>query len=188
MALILTAARRLFAANGFEATSMDDIAEAAGVAKGAVYHHFASKEAVFLRVLEDVQAGLAAAPMPPGALQAGDPADLIAAGVLSYLLAASEPEIRRILLIDGPAVVGWRKWREIDDRYFGAVARMAVRGLLGDAAPAREVEPMAHLLMGAVMEAAILCATAEDPKTTARELSSALRRMLVGMARDAGRA
>jgi AcrR family transcriptional regulator len=185
VAMILTAARRQFAANGFDATSMDEIAEAAGVAKGAVYHHFASKEAVFLRVLEDVQAGLAAAPMPPEAAQAGDPADLIAAGVLSYLLAASEPEIRRILLIDGPAVVGWRKWREIDDRYFGAVARMAVRGLLGDAAPAREVEPMAHLLMGAVMEAAILCATAEDPQTTARDLASALRRMLLGMARNA---
>ena len=57
MALILEGARRLFAANGFDATSMDDIAEAASVAKGAVYHHFASKEAVFLRVLEDVQAG-----------------------------------------------------------------------------------------------------------------------------------
>jgi AcrR family transcriptional regulator len=185
VAMILIAARRQFAANGFDATSMDGIAEAAGVAKGAVYHHFASKEAVFLKVLEDVQAGLAAAPAPPEVPQAGHPADLIAAGVLSYLLAASEPDIRRILLIDGPAVVGWRKWREIDDRYFGAVARMAVKGLLGDAAPAREVEPMAHLLMGAVMEAAILCATAEDPQTAARDLSSALRRMLLGMARNA---
>lgn len=65
VAMILEGARRLFAANGFDATSMDDIAEAAGVAKGAVYHHFASKEVVFLRVLEDVQAAIAAAPVPP---------------------------------------------------------------------------------------------------------------------------
>jgi AcrR family transcriptional regulator len=185
VATILTVARRLFAARGFDATSIDDIAEAAGVAKGAVYHHFASKEAVFLRVLDDVQAGIAAAPVPPEALQERDPAELIAAGVLGYLLAASEPDVRRVLLIDGPAVVGWRKWREIDDRYFGAGARIAMKRLLGEAAPAREVELMAHLLMGAVMEAAIICATAEDPQTTARELSSALRRMLLGMARDA---
>jgi len=178
-------ARRLFAANGFDATSIDDIAEAAGVAKGAVYHHFASKEAVFLRVLEDVQAAIATAPVPPEALKERDPAEQIAGAVLHYLLAASEPHVRRVLLIDEPAVIGWRKWREIDDRFFGAGARFAMARLLGEAAPAREVELMAHLLMGAVMEAAILCATAEDPETTARDLSSALRRMLLGMARDA---
>lgn len=105
--------------------------------------------------------------------------------MLRYLLAASEPDVRRVLLIDGPAVIGWRKWREIDDRFFGAGARFAMTRLLGEASPAREVELMAHLLMGAVMEAAIICATAEDPEVTARELSSALRRMLLGMARDA---
>jgi len=181
---ILAAAHRLFASNGFDATSMDDIAEAAGVAKGAVYHHFASKEALFLRVLEEVQAGIAAAPVSPEVLAGRDPAEQIAGAVLAYLLAASEPDVRRILLIDGPAVIGWRKWREIDDRYFGAGARMAVQRLVGEVAPAREVELMAHLLMGAVMEAAIICATAEDPETTARELASAFRRMLAGMARD----
>ena len=183
--MILEGARRLFAANGFDATSIDDIAEAAGVAKGAVYHHFTSKEAVFLRVLEDVQAAIAAAPIPPEAFEERDPAEQIAGAVLRYLLAASEPDVRRVLLVDGPAVVGWRKWREIDDRFFGAGARFAMARLLGEAAPAREVELMAHLLMGAVMEAAILCATADDPQTTARDLSSAIRRMLLGMARDA---
>lgn len=184
VAMILEGARRRFAANGFDATSIDDIAEAAGVAKGAVYHHFASKEAVFLQVLENVQATIASAPVPPEALKERDPAEQIAGAVLRYLLAASEPDVRRVLLIDGPAVIGWRRWREIDDRFFGAGARFAMGRLLGDAAPAREVELMAHLLMGAVMEAAILCATAEDPQTTARELSSALGRMLLGMARD----
>jgi AcrR family transcriptional regulator len=185
VAMILEGARRLFAANGFDATSIDDIAEAAGVAKGAVYHHFTSKEAVFLRVLEDVQAAIAAAPISSEAFDERDPAEQIASAVLRYLVAASEPDVRRVLLIDGPAVIGWRKWREIDDRFFGAGARFAMAQLLGEAAPAREVELMAHLLMGAVMEAAILCATAEDPEATARDLSSALRRMLLGMARHA---
>jgi AcrR family transcriptional regulator len=184
VAMILTRARGLFADKGFDATSMDEIAEAAGVAQGAVYHHFASKEAVFLRVLEEIQAGIAAAPLAPEILNESEPAGQIAAAVLSYLLAASEPQVRRVLLIDGPAVIGWRKWREIDDRFFGAGARYAVERLLGETAPSGEVEMTAHLLMGAVMEAAILCATADDPQTTARELTSALRRMLLGMARE----
>jgi len=124
------------------------------------------------------------APISPEVLKARDPASQIAAAVLSYLLAASDAEVRRILLIDGPAVIGWRKWREIDDRFFGAGARSAVKRLLGEAAAAREVEATVHLLMGAVMEAALRCAAADDPEATARDLSSALERMLRGIARN----
>jgi AcrR family transcriptional regulator len=181
IALILNEARRLFAERGFEAASIDDIAAAAGVAKGAVYHHFESKEAVFQRVLEDIQAALLAAPPPPEALAGNDPVELIVGGVLRYLLAASEPEVRRILLIDGPAVIGWRRWREIDDRYFGAGARLAMRLLLGERATEADVAATTHLVMGAVMEAALVCATAKDPKAAAEELCGALRPMLAGL-------
>ena len=179
---ILAEARRLFTARGFEATSIDDIAEAAGVAKGAVYHHFASKEAVFQRVLEDMQAAIAAAPLPAEASAPDDLIEQIAAATLRYLLTASEPEFRRVLLIDGPAVIGWRRWREIDDRFFGAGARLAMKWLLGPEASDSEVDAMTHLMMGAVMEAALVCATADDPQRAARELSSALGRMLGGLA------
>ena len=179
--VILAEARRLFTDRGFEATSIDDIADAAGVAKGAVYHHFASKEAVFQRILEDVQAEIASA--PARLLETRDAAELIAAGTLHYLLAASAPEVRRILLIDGPAVIGWRRWREIDDRYFGAGARLAMSHLLGADASEDEIEALTHLVMGAVMEAALVCAVADDPARAARELSSALGRMLRGAAK-----
>jgi AcrR family transcriptional regulator len=179
--MILDSARGLFTDKGFEGASIDDIAAAAGVAKGAVYHHFESKEALFERVLEGVQADLAAASPPPGFQVVRDPAQLIAAGVLHYLLAASEPARRRILLIDGPAVIGWRKWRDIDDRYFGAGTRAAVRAVLGEGAAEGEVEVLAHLLLGAVMEAALMCAVADDPGRTARELSAAIGRMMQGL-------
>jgi AcrR family transcriptional regulator len=179
--MILDAARRLFADRGFEAASIDDIAEAAGVAKGAVYHHFESKEALFERVLEGVQAELAGAPPPPGFRLPDDPVQQIALGVRHYLVAASEPARRRILLIDGPAVIGWRKWREIDDRYFGAGTRAAVKRVLGEAAAEHEVDLLAHLLLGAVMEAALMCATADDPARAADELSSAVGRMIEGL-------
>ena len=178
---ILAEARRLFTERGFEATSVDDVAEAAGVAKGAVYHHFASKEALFQRVLEGMQAAIATS-VPAEAPAPSDLVDQIAAATLHYLLTASEPAFRRVLLIDGPAVIGWRRWREIDDRFFGAGARAAVAMLLGPAAAPGEVETVSHLLLGAVMEAALVCATAPDPKQTARAMAQGLQRMLRGLA------
>ncbi|HUO91339.1 MAG TPA: helix-turn-helix domain-containing protein [Rhizomicrobium sp.] len=178
---ILAAARALFADEGFEAASIDGIAAKAGVAKGAVYHHFASKEEIFTRVLEDVQAEIAALPVPASTRALRDPVDIIAAETLRYLLAASEPSRKRILLIDGPAVIGWRKWREIDDRFFGAGARAALAAVTRGTSGARELDALAHLLMGAVMEACLVCATAPDAKKAARELSAGLRKMLEGL-------
>jgi len=180
---ILAAARKLFASAGFEATSIDGIAAKAGVAKGAVYHHFESKEEIFTRVLEDVQAEIAALPMPAATRALPDPLDITAAETLRYLLAATEPSRKRILLIDGPAVIGWRKWREIDDRFFGAGARAAMTIVLGPGAPPREIDAVTHLVMGAVMEACLVCATAPEPKKAARELSAGLRKMLEGLRR-----
>jgi len=180
---ILAAARKLFATTGFEATSIDGIAAKAGVAKGAVYHHFDSKEEIFTRVLEDVQAEIAASPVPAATRAMSDPLDMIAAETLRYLLAATEPSRKRILLIDGPAVIGWRKWREIDDRFFGAGAKAAITHVLGAGAPPREIDAVTHLVMGAVMEACLVCATAADTKKAARELSAGLRKMLEGLRR-----
>jgi len=178
---ILTSARKLFATTGFVATSIDGIAAKAGVAKGAVYHHFDSKEEIFTRVLEDVQAEIAASPVPAATRAMSDPLDMIAAETLRYLLAATEPSRKRILLIDGPAVIGWRKWREIDDRFFGSGAKDAMTHVLGAGAPPREIDAVTHLVMGAVMEACLVCATAPEPKKAARELSSGLRKMLEGL-------
>ena len=177
---ILAAARKLFASDGFDATSIDAIAAKAGVAKGAVYHHFESKEEIFTSVLEDVQAEIAALPIPAATRAMADPIDQIAAETLRYLVAATEPSRKRVLLIDGPAVIGWKKWREIDDRFFGAGARAAMCIVLGPRAPAREVDAATHLLMGAIMEACLVCATAPDAKKAARDLSAGLRRMLEG--------
>ena len=181
IAAIEAAARKLFAGRGFAETSIDDIAARAGVAKGAVYHHFASKEAIFARLVDAVQAELAAelAGAPPR--RVADPADAFADAVLRYLLAASEPERKRILLIDGPAVIGWQAWREIDAKYFGAGTRIAVAALLGADPAARAVEAVSHLVLGAVMEAALVCASADDARRSARDFSAALRRMLAGL-------
>jgi AcrR family transcriptional regulator len=182
-AAILASARALFAERGFEATSIDDIAVAAGVAKGAVYHHYPSKEAIFVAVLDATQQAVAAAEPPAELFAMADPVERIGAATLHYLTVVSEPATRRILLVDGPVVIGWARWREIDDRYFGAGARMALQAVLGPAASEAEVDAATHLVMGAVMEAALACATAADPVATARELTGALTRMLGGLRR-----
>jgi len=181
VAAILASARALFGEDGFEATIIDDIAEGAHVAKGAVYHHFESKEAIFTKVLEAVQMEILQMPVARAARSQGDLADRIADGVEHYLLAASAPGIRRILLVDGPVVVGWRRWREIDDKYLGAGARQANAALLGAGASPAEIDALTHLVMGAVMEAAMVCAAAADFEDSARSLTAALRRMLKGL-------
>jgi AcrR family transcriptional regulator len=180
---ILAGARALFAERGFDATSIDDIALAAGVTKGAVYHHFTSKEVIFVQVLDAVHQDVANAPVPPEILKIADPIDMLAAGVLQYLKTVCEPPTRRILLIDGPVVIGWARWRQIDDAYFGAGARVFLGRILGPDASEREVDAAVHLLMGAVMEAALACALADHPTETARDLTDALKRMLQGLRR-----
>lgn len=180
---ILACARALFTEHGFEATSIDDIALAAGVTKGAVYHHFSSKEAIFVQVLDAVHRDVARAPVPPDILKIADPVDMLSAAVRDYLLKVCEPETRRVLLIDGPVVIGWARWREIDDAYFGAGARLFLRRVLGPDASDLEVAAAAHLVAGAVMESALACALAEDPAEVARDLTEALKRMLQGLRR-----
>lgn len=180
LASIISAARSAFGARGFAATTIDSIAEDCGIAKGAVYHHFASKEALFTAVMEAVQVELARAPTPANDARLTDPLDQIAAGVLRYLIATSESEVRRILLIDGPAVVGWQKWREIDARIFAAAARPAIAHALG-AANAAQIDAVLHLVMGSVTEAALVCATSPRPKVQARTFVAELRAMLEGV-------
>ena len=177
---ILQTARALFASRGFAATTIDGIAAESALAKGAVYHHFASKESLFTAVMEAVQADVANAPIPPSAARLTDPLDQIVAGVLRYLIATSEPGVRRILLIDGPAVVGWQKWREIDARIFGAAARAAITRAL-DGAKAAEIDAIVHLLMGSVTEAALVCAASSRPKAQAHAFVTTLRAMLEGV-------
>jgi AcrR family transcriptional regulator len=177
---IETAARRLFETRGFAATTIDDIGAKAGVAKGAVYHHFPSKEAIFTRVLETVQEELAAAQLATPGKPARDPLDLIAAGVMRYLLAICEPGTKQILLVDGPVVLGWEKWRAIDMHYFGALTKAALTNALAQEPAGKDIDTIAHLLMGAIMEAALVCASADNHRKSARDLSAALRTMLEG--------
>ena len=173
IASIISAAGELFTASGFTATSIDDIASRAGVAKGAVYHHFKSKEQIFQRVFEQMTGALAAE-VAAAAAAGKSTLDRFERGTLKYLTSIAGNKFRQVLLIDGPAVLGWEKWREIDARYFGG----AMKAPMKKTPHAREMAAISHLIAGAVSEAALVCATSDHRVREARDFTSALLKML----------
>jgi AcrR family transcriptional regulator len=178
---ILKAARKLFGSDGFQATTMDDIAAAARVAKGAVYHHFPTKEAVFEAVFEEVSHDLV---VEIGKLSRAEKDVLLsmAAGTQHYLTACAKGPTGRIILRDGPAVLGWERWREIDAKHFGGGIPRALEAAMQRGLLARQpVEPLARLLLGAMTEAAVACAGADDIRKAGAEYSRAFKSLLEAM-------
>ena len=181
--LILDTARGLFATQGYEAVSIDMIAAAAGLTKGACYHHFASKRDLFERVIDEVQATIAARLTEMAAPPSGPPSPRsIATGAGAYLRLANDPEIRTLLLVDGPTVLGWQRWREIDDRHFAGRVRAGVTYLLGPAATADQAEAATRVIMGAIMEAALASGSAADPEPVVARYGTTIESLLAGLA------
>jgi AcrR family transcriptional regulator len=179
---ILKAARILFARHGYAEVSIDQIAQKAGYAKGAVYHHFSSKREVFEQVLDGVQADLQVLvaqrtrPAPDSALPRA-----LARNILDYLEGAIDPSVRRVLLIDGPAVLGWKRWREIDEKYFADVVRAGVISLMYKQASEAEITSATRLMLGAITEAALSSGLAEDPAKVARQHCATFELLLAGL-------
>jgi AcrR family transcriptional regulator len=175
---ILKAGRRLFGEQGFAATTMDDIAEAARVAKGAVYHHFATKEAVFEAVFDQVSHDLVLE-IDRAARTERDVLAAMVAGTQHYFAACAKGPTGQIILRDGPAVLGWERWREIDGRHFGGKIPRALAAAMDAGLIARQpVEPLARLLLGAVTEAAVACASRADVLKAGGEYSRAFKSLL----------
>jgi AcrR family transcriptional regulator len=178
---ILKAARKLFGEAGFQATTMDDIASAARVAKGAVYHHFKTKEDVFEAVFEEVSRDLVAEIAKVSRAEK-DVLVAMAAGTQHYLAACAKGATGQIILRDGPAVLGWERWREIDAKHFGGKIPRALEVAMERGLIARQpVEPLARLLLGAMTEAAVACAGAGDIRKAGAEYSRAFRSLLEAM-------
>jgi AcrR family transcriptional regulator len=175
---ILKAGRRLFGEQGFAATTMDDIAEAARVAKGAVYHHFATKEAVFEAVFDQVSHDLVLE-IDRAARTERDVLAAMVAGTQHYFAACAKGATCQIILRDGPAVLGWERWREIDARHFGGKIPRALTAAMDAGLIARQpVEPLGRLLLGAVTEAAVACAGRSDVLKAGGEYSRAFKSLL----------
>lgn len=182
---LVRAARPLFARRGYAGVGTDELARAAGVTRGALYHQFGGKEELFAAVFEEVEAELTDA-MGARLAEVGqdDAMALIRAGVEGWLAACAAPEVHRIVLIDAPAVLGWVRWREIGRRHGVGLIEAAVSGAMATGAlveqPAR---PLAHVLAGALEEAAQFAARAENPAEATEQVRSVLLHLLDGLAR-----
>ena len=164
---LVAAARTRFAARGYAAVSTPEIAEAAGVTRGAMYHQFADKAALFAAVAEAVEAGVTQR-MADDVLAAGhpDPLSALHGAVDAWLAACEEPEVRQVLLLDAPVVLGWAGFRDLAQHYgLGMTEQMLQAAMDAGQLSPLATRPLAHVLLGALHEAAFVVAA--DPAARA---------------------
>ena len=182
---LVRAAGDLFAQKGFAGVTIGEVVVHAGMTKGALYHHFSDKRELFRAVVEDVEAGVdgLVAEAAGRAHRAGDdPLEMFLAATRAYLEACLRPEVRRVLLLDGPAVLGWREWHEADAAHAVAQIQDGLDALAaGGLMSARPSGPMAHLIHGALTEAAMYVAVAEDPRRAREEAEVGIRHLMEGL-------
>lgn len=178
---LLEAAHTLFAGRGYAAVGTEELVARAGVTRGALYHHFRDKQDLFRAVHEQLEQQLVAAveASMDGVI---DPMDGLAAGVTAFLDACTDPPFIQIALQDAPTVLGWTTWREIDERYgLGLVSAGLSAAMDAGVVRRQPVRPLAHLMLGALGEAALFIANADDPAAARRQIEPALLAVLNGL-------
>jgi len=178
-------ATELFADRGYEGTSIEAVLERAGVSRGSLYHHFKGKDRLFEAVVEAVHTQVGEATLAAVvASGATEPYDLLKAAELAWIQLAGEPVVRRILLIDAPTVLGWRRWRDIEAQ-FGLGMLKTVLQQAADAGhvPARLVEPFAHILLATGNEMAMVIALADDVPAAQATAEAAVEEFLTRLLR-----
>jgi AcrR family transcriptional regulator len=165
---LIEAALELFTERGYAAVGTEEIVARAKVTRGALYHHFEDKRDLFRAVFQRVEGGLMER-IGARMKAASDPWELMVNGMRSFLDACEEPAVKQVALTDAPSVLGWQEWREID----GAVAAGVLRPIA--------VEPMAHLFVAALSEAAFVIAYADRPRKARAEVEEALLHLAEGL-------
>lgn len=180
---LVRAARRLFGRRGYAAVGTEEVVREAGVTRGALYHHFGGKEELLAAVFEQVEADLLERiGERVAAAGAQDPVSALSAGAESMLEAAVDPELHRIVLLDAPSVLGWERWREIGWRYgMGLTESVLAAAMDAGQVPRQPVRPLAHVLLGALDEAALYVARAPDRDAARAEMTAALGRLVDGL-------
>ena len=182
---LVAAGRRLWAERGYADVGTPEIAAAAGVTRGAMYHQFADKSALFLAVAEAVEGDVTARlGEHVAASGAQDPAAALHAAVDGWLEACEEPEVRQVLLLDGPVVLGWDGFRDMALRYGLGLTEAMLRAAIDAGRLAEQpTRALAHVLLGALDEAALYVATSEDREAARDEVAQVLHALLDGMFR-----
>ncbi|CAA9472987.1 MAG: Transcriptional regulator, AcrR family [uncultured Solirubrobacteraceae bacterium] len=182
-AALVAAARPLWAARGYTDVGTPEIAAAAGVTRGAMYHQFADKAALFLAVVEAVEED-ATRRLAEGVVASGasSPAAALRAATDQWLDLAQEPEVRQIVLLDAPVVLGWAGFRDVALKYGLGLTEQLLQAAMdtGQIAP-HPLRALAHVLIGALDEAALVIATADDAAAARAEVAQVLQALLDGL-------
>ncbi|GLF92947.1 TetR/AcrR family transcriptional regulator [Streptomyces yaizuensis] len=185
---LVAAARGLFAERGYAGVGTEEIVRAAGVTRGALYHQFRDKTDLFDATVQAVEAELTGRIAGQVMGAATDPVLALKAGARAFLEAFAEPDVERILLLDAPGVLGWRRWREIGQEHgLGVISKALEAAMASGALAARPVAPLAHVLLGALDEAALMVAHSDDPEATRVEMAETLEHLLDGLLTRDGR-
>jgi AcrR family transcriptional regulator len=181
---LLDSAAAAFVDRGFAEASLDDIARAARLTKGALYHHFAGKQDLFRAVFEEVEMEMIAAVRRAGADEPDSWRQMLA-GVGAFLDACLTPRYRRIALEEGPAALGWHRWREIDEAYALALVRAPLARLMSSGVLRRQpVDLLARVLLAALTEAGMAVAAASDRQAARRDAEALVVELLSGFRTD----
>lgn len=175
---LLQIAQKAFSERGYRDTSMEEIVRLAGLTRGALYHHFSSKKALFLAVFENAQR-MIADNILKAAQQASTPWEELLAGCYAFLETCIDPQIQQIVVIDAPAALGWKVWREYDEKHgmsqlIYSLNELTQHGIIQPL----PVEALAHLLSGAMNEGVLWIAQAENQKQALEETYFTLEALL----------
>jgi AcrR family transcriptional regulator len=175
---LLEIARVHFTKHGYAQTATEKIVEEAGVTRGALYHHFGSKDGLFKAVVETVQQDVAAE-IEKAISKTNDPWEQLLIGCKTFLTASMDADIQQIMLLDAPAVLGFETWREIDSQNSMRLLQESVQELVDKKIiQTPSVEAFTHLLSGAMNEAALWVARSKNPKQTLTEATKTLEHLL----------
>ena len=175
---LIEVATRLFAEHGYEGTSVEAVLSAAGVSRGALYHHFAGKEALFEAVVSAVSEQVTVE-LTEAIRGCTDPVDAMRTAAVAWISLAADPVIQRVVLVDAPSVLGWDRWRAMDDgRTLGAL-RMLLQAVSDSGRlPAELVAPFSHMILAALDEIVLVVARAPDSTAAVAEGRMAVEALL----------
>ncbi len=177
----MDAARLLFAEQGHHAVALQEVCDRAGVTRGALYHHFSGKDDLFRAVCEEVAADVSAGVLAVAGAEP-DALSRLRAGCLAFLDVCGERDVQQIMLCDAPAVLGWQEFRQIDARHGLGLLKASLSAAVDSGSiPALPVDAVAHLLVAALNEAALLTSRAADPGRARREARVGIERILEGV-------
>ena len=175
---LIEVATQLFTEHGYEGTSIEAVLSAAGVSRGALYHHFAGKEALFEAVVSAVSAQVTAE-LTEVIRGCADPVDALRTAGLAWISLAADPVIQRVVLVDAPSVLGWDRWRAMDDgRTLGALRALLQAVSDGGRLPAELVAPFSHMILAALDEIVLVVARAPDSTAAVAEGRMAVEALL----------